>query len=141
MRAGPMSEREAIGFLGRFLFPYEQVRAPVRTLSGGEKGRMQMALLTLSNANLLLLDEPTNNLDIASAEVLEEALESFEGTVLVISHDRYFLDRIVTRIEALEGGKLTGYSGTYSEYEAARTAAEGRSEPPAREQRPMRQKP
>jgi len=141
MRAGPMSEREAIGFLGRFLFPYEQVRAPVRTLSGGEKGRMQMALLTLSNANLLLLDEPTNNLDIASAEVLEEALESFEGTVLVISHDRYFLDRIVTRIEALEGGKLTGYSGTYSEYEAARTAAEGRSEPPAREQRPRRQKP
>ncbi|MHB1318502.1 MAG: ribosomal protection-like ABC-F family protein [Anaerolineae bacterium] len=120
MRAGPMSESDAVSFLGRFVFPYQQVREAVSTLSGGEKGRLQMALLMLSNANLLLLDEPTNNLDIASAEVLEEALEGFEGTVLVISHDRYFLDRIVTRIEALERGALTGYPGNYSDYEAAR---------------------
>ena len=102
------------------MFPYEQVREPVRNLSGGEKGRLQMALLMLGDANLLLLDEPTNNLDIPSAEVLEAALEDFEGTVLVISHDRYFLDRIVTRVAALEGGVLASSPGNYSDYEAAR---------------------
>jgi len=74
----------------------------------------------LGDANLLLLDEPTNNLDIPSAEVLEAALEDFEGTVLVISHDRYFLDRIVTRVAALEGGVLASSPGNYSDYEAAR---------------------
>lgn len=132
MRAGPMSESDAVSFLGRFVFPYQQVREPVRTLSGGEKGRLQMALLMLSDANLLLLDEPTNNLDIASAEVLEEALEGFEGTVLVISHDRYFLDRIVTRIESLEGGVLSSYSGNYSDYEVAR--ARKLAKPAAREE-------
>ncbi|MFO7698546.1 MAG: ABC-F family ATP-binding cassette domain-containing protein [Anaerolineae bacterium] len=132
MRAGPMSESDAVSFLGRFVFPYQQVREPVRTLSGGEKGRLQMALLMLSDANLLLLDEPTNNLDIASAEVLEEALEGFEGTVLVISHDRYFLDRIVTRIEALEGGVLKSYSGKYSDYEVER--ARRRAQPAVSEE-------
>lgn len=120
MRAGPMSESDAVSFLGRFVFPYQQVREPVRNLSGGEKGRLQMALLMLGDANLLLLDEPTNNLDIPSAEVLEAALEDFEGTVLVISHDRYFLDRIVTRVAALEGGVLASSPGNYSDYEAAR---------------------
>jgi ATP-binding cassette subfamily F protein 3 len=120
-----LPEHAAIPFLGRFLFPYEQVRKPVATLSGGEKGRLQMALLMLSGANLLLLDEPTNNLDIASAEVLEEALEGFEGTVLVISHDRYLLDRIVDRVVVLDEGGLAGYAGGYSDYEAERLRREG----------------
>ncbi len=115
-----LPESAAIPFLGRFLFPYEQALKPVSTLSGGEKGRLQMALLMLSGANLLLLDEPTNNLDIPSAEVLEEALESFEGTVLVVSHDRYLLDRIVHRVVALEEGTAAEYAGGYSSYEAER---------------------
>ncbi|MBL8064018.1 MAG: ABC-F family ATP-binding cassette domain-containing protein, partial [Anaerolineales bacterium] len=76
--------------------------------------------VVLSGANFLLLDEPTNNLDIASSEVLEQALEDFEGTVLVISHDRYFLDRTVQRLLVIENGQLAGYTGGYSDYLAVR---------------------
>lgn len=115
------TENVAVSFLGKFLFSYEQARSRVSTLSGGERSRLQMALLTLTNANFLLLDEPTNNLDIASAEVLEDALNEFEGTVLVISHDRYFLDRVVTRIVELQDGALVEYVGNYSDYQAAKT--------------------
>lgn len=118
--AAHFSESNAVSFLGKFLFNYEQVRGPVSALSGGERSRLQMALLTLTNANLLLLDEPTNNLDIASAEVLEDALTDFEGTLLIISHDRYFLDRVVDRIVELEDGALTEYIGNYSDYQAAK---------------------
>lgn len=114
------TESTAVSFLGQFLFNYEQARGPVSALSGGERSRLQMALLTLTNANFLLLDEPTNNLDIASAEVLEDALTEFEGTLLVISHDRYFLDRVVDRIVELEDGALTEYIGNYSDYQAAK---------------------
>jgi len=81
---------------------------------------LQMGLLMLSGANFLLLDEPTNNLDIASAEILESALEEFKGTALVISHDRYFLDRVVNRIVELDQGSLTVYIGNYSDYRAAK---------------------
>jgi ATP-binding cassette subfamily F protein 3 len=88
----------------------------MKELSGGERSRLQLALLVLSGANFLLLDEPTNNLDIASAEVLEESLEEFEGTVLVISHDRYFLDQVVDRILVLEDGDLLEYPGNYTDY-------------------------
>jgi ATP-binding cassette subfamily F protein 3 len=115
--AAPMSESKAVAFLGKFLFSYEQARGPVGNLSGGERSRLQMALLMLSGANFLLLDEPTNNLDIPSAEVLEEALADFEGTVLVISHDRYFLDRVADQIWALEAGILCEYEGNYSDYQ------------------------
>jgi len=115
-QAAKLAEDGAVRFLGRFLFTYEQDRGLVASLSGGERSRLQMALLMLSGANFLLLDEPTNNLDIPSAEVLEEALQDFEGTVLVISHDRYFLDRVVDRIVELDEGALTGYLGGYSEY-------------------------
>jgi ATP-binding cassette, subfamily F, member 3 len=114
------TENVAVSFLGKFLFSYEQARSRVSTLSGGERSRLQMALLTLTNANFLLLDEPTNNLDIASAEVLEDALNEFEGTVLVISHDRYFLDRVVTRIVEIQDGALVEYVGNYSDYQAAK---------------------
>jgi ATP-binding cassette, subfamily F, member 3 len=118
-QAANLSETGAVSFLGRFIFPYDQVHEKVSTLSGGERSRLQMALLMLSGANFLLLDEPTNNLDIPSAEVLENALEDFEGSVLVISHDRYFLDRVVDRTVALDDGALTEYLGGYSEYRAA----------------------
>jgi len=118
--AAHFTESNAVSFLGRFLFNYEQARGPVSALSGGERSRLQMALLTLTNTNFLLLDEPTNNLDIASAEVLEDALTDFEGTLLVISHDRYFLDRVVDRTIELENGTLTEYVGNYSDYQAAK---------------------
>ena len=119
-RAAPLSESDAVAFLGRFLFGYEQARSLVGTLSGGERSRLQLALLMLSSANFLLLDEPTNNLDIASAEVLEDALADFEGTVLVISHDRYFLDRVVGQIVEVEEGALAEYPGNYGDYQQAK---------------------
>lgn len=122
-----LSEAQAVSFLGKFLFSYEQARGPVSDLSGGERSRLQMALLMLSNANFLLLDEPTNNLDIPSAEVLEEVLNDFDGTVLVISHDRYFLDRVVERIVELEDGALTEYIGGYSDYQSAKLSNPVRS--------------
>ena len=115
----PMYEQDAISFLGKFLFSYEACSKQVGQLSGGERSRMQLARLMLSDANFLLLDEPTNNLDIPSAEVLEAAIEEFNGTVLVISHDRYFLDRIVDRVAALEDGRLAEMEGGYSDHLAA----------------------
>jgi ATP-binding cassette subfamily F protein 3 len=114
--AGEMSESRATAFLLHYLFTYKQVSQKIGELSGGERSRLQLALVVLSGANFLLLDEPTNNLDIASAEVLEQALEDFEGTVLVISHDRYFLDRTVERLLVIEEGQLVGYQGGYSDY-------------------------
>ena len=119
-RASRLSEPNAVKLLSKFLFNYEQMRNRVDTLSGGERSRLQLILIMLSGANFLLLDEPTNNLDIRSAEVLEEALEDFEGSVLVISHDRYFLDRVATRLVELQGGRLVEYPGGYSDYQAAK---------------------
>ena len=113
---GNMSESQAVSFLIRYLFTYQQTTQRIGSLSGGERSRLQLALLVLSGANFLLLDEPTNNLDIASAEVLENALNDFNGTVLVISHDRYFLDRTVNRIFALENGVIMESVGGYSDY-------------------------
>ncbi len=112
----PMHENEAIGLLGRFLFSYRQVQDPIGQLSGGEKSRLQLARLMYSGVNCLLLDEPTNHLDIASAEVLEDALNSFDGTLLTISHDRYFLDRTCTRILEMHNGEIREYQGSYSDY-------------------------
>ncbi|MFN8405408.1 MAG: ABC-F family ATP-binding cassette domain-containing protein [Anaerolineales bacterium] len=117
---GNMSEGRAVSFLTRYLFTYRQATQKVGSLSGGERSRLQLALLVLSGANFLLLDEPTNNLDIASAEVLENALNDFNGTVLVISHDRYFLDRTVNRIFELKDSRITEFIGGYSDYAAKR---------------------
>jgi len=111
-----LSETNAVSFLSRYLFSYSQSTQKVQDLSGGERSRLQLALLVLSGSNFLMLDEPTNNLDIASAEVLEETLNEFEGTVLVISHDRYFLDRVIDRILWIENGILIEYPGNYSEF-------------------------
>lgn len=122
-RAANLSEPNAVKLLNKFLFGYEQMRNRVDTLSGGERSRLQLILIMLSGANFLMLDEPTNNLDIRSAEVLEEALEEFQGSVLVISHDRYFLDRVATRIVELDAGKLVEYPGGYSDYKAAKANA------------------
>lgn len=114
--AAPLSEAEAVAFLGRFLFSYDQARGVVSSLSGGERSRLQMALLMLSGANFLLLDEPTNNLDISSAEVLEETLSEFDSTVLIISHDRYLLDQVVNKILEIDEGMLVEFLGNFSEY-------------------------
>jgi ATPase subunit of ABC transporter with duplicated ATPase domains len=111
-----MPEGAAVNTLLRFAFRYDHCRQPIGTLSGGERSRLQLLKLTLDAPNLLLLDEPTNNLDIESCEVLEEALNEFEGAILTISHDRYFLDRVVDRVAVLENGNLREHLGNYSEY-------------------------
>ena len=110
----PGYENQAMAQLGRFLFTYEQARQPARRLSGGERSRLQLLLLMLGGANLLALDEPTNHLDIESAEALEAALEGYDGTVIAISHDRYFLDRIADRILEVRDGEVVSYEGGYS---------------------------
>ena len=116
-RLKKMTEPQAISFLHGLLFRYEDLHTTIRNLSGGEKSRLQLARLMLTEANFLLLDEPTNNLDIASTEVLEEALEEFEGTVLTVSHDRYFLDKIVSKIVAIGlDGSVQVYPGNFSYY-------------------------
>ncbi|HJQ34053.1 MAG TPA: ATP-binding cassette domain-containing protein [Pyrinomonadaceae bacterium] len=119
---------ELRGFLARFLFTGDDVYKQVRDLSGGEKGRLALAKLIYSNVNVLVLDEPTNHLDIPSREALEEALDAYEGTIVTISHDRYFLDRVATQILALDGeGGAEHYDGDYTEYhdwKAARRASE-----------------
>lgn len=118
-------EEQAVALLGRYLFSYEQARQPIATLSGGERSRLQLLLLMLSGANCLILDEPTNHLDIASAEVLEGALERYDGTVVVISHDRYFLDRIVDRIIEVRDGELVSFAGGYSAWNDQHQARAG----------------
>ena len=117
--ARAMYEDEATNLLGRFLFRYDQMREPVRKLSGGERTRLEFLLLMLSGANCLMLDEPTNHLDIDSLEVLESELERFDGTAIIISHDRYFLDRIPDRILEVRDGNVRSFDGGYTEWAAA----------------------
>jgi len=108
---------ELRSFLAKFLFTGDDVYKHVRDLSGGEKGRLALAKLIYSRVNVLVLDEPTNHLDIPSREALEEALSAYEGTIVTISHDRYFLDRVATQILALDGvGSAEHYDGDYTEY-------------------------
>ncbi|MGB2698533.1 MAG: ABC-F family ATP-binding cassette domain-containing protein, partial [Candidatus Zixiibacteriota bacterium] len=108
---------ELRSYLAKFLFWGEDVFRKIKSFSGGEQSRVVLAKLILSQPNFLILDEPTNHLDISSREVLENALTEFEGTLLVVSHDRYFLNRIVSRIYAFENESLKEYSGNYSYYE------------------------
>ena len=115
--ARSMSDQRAVAFLNKFRYTYEQMRDKVSNLSGGERSRLQLAQMMLSGANFLLMDEPTNHLDIPSTEVLEENLADFVGSLLIVSHDRYFLDRICTRIFAIENMKLVSYAGNYSDYQ------------------------
>ena len=109
-------DAEIRSILGRFLFKNDQVFLQVGSLSGGEKARLALLKLMMSGANVLILDEPTNHLDIDSKEVFEEALLDYPGTVIVVSHDRYFLNKIPTRILELEKTGLTEYLGTYDYY-------------------------
>src|SRR6202165_5349368 len=114
---------ELRSFLAKFLFSGDDVYKHVRDLSGGEKGRLALAKLIYSGVNVLVLDEPTNHLDIPSREALEEALEAYEGTIITISHDRYFLDRVATQILALDGALgVEHYNGDYTEYHDWRAA-------------------
>jgi len=102
--------------LGRFLFTGEDVHKPIEVLSGGERSRVALVKMLLEPANTLLLDEPTNHLDISTRDVLESAIRDYEGTSIVISHDRYFLDRVANKTLELENGRATLYPGNYSEY-------------------------
>ncbi|RMG74455.1 MAG: ABC transporter ATP-binding protein [Bacteroidetes bacterium] len=120
------TERELRTLLGCFMFTGDDVEKPIRVLSGGEKSRVALAKTLLSRANLLLLDEPTNHLDIPSIQILVEALQAYEGTYVVVSHDRFFLEKVANKIWYLEERQIKEYPGTYAEYEAwqARMAAD-----------------
>lgn len=117
--------RHVVAYLKDFLFDESQARAPVRSLSGGEKARLLLAKLMAKPSNLLVLDEPTNDLDVETLDLLQDILGEFDGTVLLVSHDRDFIDRIATQTIAMEGnGRTTVYPGGWSDYVAQRPAAE-----------------
>jgi len=113
---GPLSRDGAFNLVAPFLFTWDDMEKSVAVLSGGEKNRLQIARLLYQNANFLLLDEPTNHMDIESREVIEEALIQFRGTILVVSHDRYFLDRVATSIIEVDDHRLTTHSGNFTEF-------------------------
>ena len=119
--------------LGAFGFSGEEVFREIGTLSGGERARMALALMTLARANLLVLDEPTNHLDVENIEVLEDALDEYEGTVLLVSHDRAFLREVATRVWAFDGTRLVDFDGPFIEWEEdrARRAAKVSNPPPS----------
>jgi ATP-binding cassette subfamily F protein uup len=119
-------------YLREYLFKDEQARQPVRTLSGGERNRLLLAKALAAPSNMLVLDEPTNDLDADTLDLLQEALADFDGTVLLVSHDRDFLDRLVTSTIALEGdGTATEYAGGYSDYLVQRGPREAPAAAPA----------
>ncbi|NVE00014.1 ATP-binding cassette domain-containing protein [Massilia sp. BJB1822] len=124
--------KHVMSYLGDFLFAPERARSPVRTLSGGERNRLLLARLFAKPANVLVLDEPTNDLDIDTLELLEELLEDYQGTVFLVSHDRMFLDNVVTQVIVAEGeGAWREYIGGYSDWERVRAVAPAASAKPA----------
>ncbi len=123
---------KARGLLGSYLFSGDMIEKPINTLSGGERGRVALAVLSLEGANVLLLDEPTNHLDLDSQEVLQDALADFEGTLLLVTHDRYLVDALATHVWAIEGNRLAAYEGNYSEFIAQREEARLRADAAAR---------
>ena len=116
------TQGEMRSHLGRFLFSGDEVLQTIGSLSGGQKSRVALAKLMLTKANLLVLDEPTNHLDIPACEVLEQALADYPGTLLIVSHDRYFLDRVIDRLLMLQDGACISHAGNYSDYQASRSA-------------------
>jgi len=138
--------KHVMSYLKDFLFTQEQARTPLEVLSGGERGRLMLARALAKTSNLLVLDEPTNDLDLETLDVLEEMLGDYEGTVLLISHDRDFLDRVVTSVIAPEGDDVwVEYAGGYSDMLAQRGAdlkrEAAKAAPPAREAREPRPQP
>jgi ATP-binding cassette subfamily F protein 3 len=129
---------EARDLLGAFLFSGEDVFKKVRSLSGGERNRLSLAEIVVSGANMLLLDEPTNNLDIPAREALEDALLEYSGTMFFISHDRYFLRKLATRVVDLEGRKLRNYLGGYDYYRSHRRLDEAPKGGKGRQRRRVR---
>jgi ATP-binding cassette, subfamily F, member 3 len=119
LRHKPMRTSEARSWLARYLFREDDVFKPVSALSGGERAKLALAILALEGANLLVLDEPTNHLDIPAQEALQEVLETFEGTVLMVTHDRYLIDRLATQIWSVDEGRLRVFQGSYREYLSA----------------------
>src|SRR5437762_4853450 len=132
--------RHVVGYMKDFLFRPEQVRTPVGVLSGGERARLTLARAFARPSNLLVLDEPTNDLDLETLDLLQERLAEYAGTVLLVSHDRDFLDRVVTSIIASEGnGSWIEYAGGYTDMLAQRSAAPRASpKPKARSAKPSR---
>jgi ATP-binding cassette subfamily F protein 3 len=106
----------ARSYLAGYLFRGEDVFKPIRALSGGERGRLALAILALDGANFLLLDEPTNHLDLPAQEVLQELLQNFPGTILLVSHDRYLVDRLATQIWELRDSRLNVFQGNYRQF-------------------------
>ncbi|SDO69304.1 ATP-binding cassette, subfamily F, uup [Lutimaribacter pacificus] len=122
--------KHVVAYLKDFLFDDAQARAPVKSLSGGEKARLLLARLMARESNLLVLDEPTNDLDIETLDLLQELLDDFDGTVLLVSHDRDFLDRVATTTIAMEGdGRATVYAGGWSDYLAQRAESQAGEKP------------
>jgi ATP-binding cassette subfamily F protein 3 len=116
LRQRKMPISEARAYLGRFLFSGDDAFKKVDTLSGGERGRLALAILALEQANFLLLDEPTNHLDIPAQEMLQAVLDTYDGTVLLVTHDRYLVDHLATQLWLLEGDRLRVFEGPYKEY-------------------------
>lgn len=127
--------------LGRFLFQGEDVFKPVSVLSGGEQSRLRLCMLMDEQVNLLILDEPTNHLDLDAREWIEGAVEDYGGTLLFVSHDRYFIDRFATRIWTLENGKISDFKGDYTAYQAMRERMKTIAPPPKREEKVKKEKP
>ncbi|AJK47358.1 ABC transporter-like protein [Burkholderia plantarii] len=126
-------KKHVMSYLGDFLFAPERARSPVRSLSGGERNRLLLARLFARPANVLVLDEPTNDLDIPTLELLEELLADYDGTVLLVSHDRAFLDNVVTSVIASEGnGRWREYVGGFSDWQVQRTRADELAQDAAR---------
>src|SRR4030095_8198985 len=122
------SRKHIISYLGEFLFPPERVRSPVKSLSGGERNRLLLARLFAKSANVLVLNEPTNDLDLESLELLEGLLQEYTGTVLLVSHDRAFLDNVVTQVLAYDGdGNWIENPGGYQEWTRVLSARAARA--------------
>lgn len=126
-----MSDFEVRSILGSVLLTGENVFKPVGVLSGGEKTKLSFALMVLRRGNFLILDEPTNHLDISTKEVLEDALSEYTGTIIFVSHDRYLLNKIATKIVEIKDGRATEYKGNYDDYLAAKELLEAQSPKPA----------
>ncbi|MDU9003805.1 ABC-F family ATP-binding cassette domain-containing protein [Sedimentitalea todarodis] len=134
--------RHVVGYLKDFLFDEAQARAPVRSLSGGEKARLLLARLMARQSNLLVMDEPTNDLDVETLDLLQELLDDYDGTVLLVSHDRDFLDRVATATVAMEGdGRATLYAGGWSDYMSQRGSRPESTESKSKPAKAKAQKP